>query len=242
MQNLVQKLPKPGKKCLFIVIAHFSEKIVNLLRSSNIKRRIISNGQVRPSAQLQSTYSNSSNWQQAWKNPEENYYRHSFDDLSNHRLLLQNKSIVKSRNNPDFNLIYHDTANLENRFGGRFLNHRASLREIDSDFSNPSNANIKPRRPASAALVPQNQASRKQLQVLNSRPSKRMLNEGQKLQQRSIDARKYMSMQNLNDNIENGTNVYQPRQFLSQTSLDQLGMRPATSLSDRIDSFLQVIH
>ena len=212
---------------------------MHIFRSWNTNRRNISNGQIGPSAHRQSTFNNSSNWRPAWKNPDENYYRHSFDDLSDNHLTLQTRSSLKSRNNLEFDFPYRDSPNLEKHLRGRFLSNQASLREIDSEYSNACYANIKQRRPASAAIVSRNQASRKQLQVSNSglHSANKMVNEGPK---HSIEGRRYMSMQNLNGNIESYNNFYEPRQFLSQTSLDQFGMRPVTSLSDRIDSFLQV--
>jgi len=98
--------------------------------------------------------------------------------------------------------------------------------------------NIKPNRPVSAVVVSQfhppfNSPQRVNIGLRHTRNERSPAQKG-------TEAKKYSSMQNLNGHLETN-NGHEPQQFLSQHSLDQFGMRSATSLAERIDSFLQVI-
>ena len=120
-----------------------------------------------------------------------------------------------------------------------FSNDQGSFRELDSRaYFRP---NPGQQRPSSSVIQTQNYEFSPYWPGGRQRSHSSALHTMNHLksQHGNSEYKKHMSMENLYGGV--GQNKFQdPRQFSSQTTLNQFEMRPATSLSERIDSFLQV--
>lgn len=221
MPNPVLKLQEPGN--FYLNHCQRSYKLHNNkfdFRPSNKKRRIIPNTAISRSVSYQSIYDGGSSLGQRWdRNPDVVYFNGSQGNLSDNHLFHSTRMSFPDRGLSKWNQA-HDQG----------MDTRAYFR------SNP-----KQRRPSSAVIQTQNYEFSPYWPGGKQPSSSSALHSMERLKNHYVDNehKKYMSMENLYGDV--GPNKFHdPRLYFSQTSLNQFDLRPATSLSERIDLFLQV--